>query len=63
MPDGVLVDTSAGEPLRGLREGGVTLPTMDALIATVAIRHAVPLLSRDRHFDVVPGLRRWSAPA
>jgi predicted nucleic acid-binding protein len=52
---------SAGDLLRGLREQGIALPSMDALIATLAIRHDVPLLTHDRHFEVVPGLRRWRA--
>jgi predicted nucleic acid-binding protein len=27
-------------------------------IAALARQHALPILSRDRHFDFVPGLRR-----
>ncbi len=51
--------TSAGDLLRDLREGGVTLPSLDALIACLALRHDVAMLAFDRHFDAVPGLRRW----
>lgn len=51
--------TSAGDLLRELAEAGVTLPSMDALVATLALRHEVPLLALARHFDAVPGLRRW----
>jgi len=55
--------TSAGDLLRDLAEAGRTLPSMDGLIAVLALRHDVPLLSLDRHFDVVPGLRRWPLEA
>lgn len=50
---------SAGDLLRDLRDAGVTLPSLDGLIASVALRHEVPLLTLDRHFEHVPGLRRW----
>jgi predicted nucleic acid-binding protein len=51
--------SSAGDLLRDLAEAGTTLPSMDGLIAALALRHEVPLLTLDRHFDAVPGLRRW----
>jgi predicted nucleic acid-binding protein len=53
--------TSAGDLLRELRERGIAMPSMDALIATLALRHDVPLLTSDRHFELVPGLRLWRA--
>lgn len=40
----------AGNNLQVLREGGLTLPSTDALIAAVAIRHKVPVLTLDKHF-------------
>jgi predicted nucleic acid-binding protein len=49
----------AGDLLRDLRTRGVRLPSLDGLIAAVALRHDVPLFALDRHFDQVPGLRRW----
>lgn len=49
--------TSAGDLLRALRSRGVTIPAMDALVACLAIRCGVPLLTLDQHFDNVPGLR------
>ena len=52
--------TSAGDLLRDLRARGIAMPSIDGLIAALAIRHAVPLLAFDRHFDGVPGLPRWS---
>jgi predicted nucleic acid-binding protein len=39
------------------------MPSMDALIATLALRHDVPLLTNDRHFEAVPGLRLSGAAA
>lgn len=48
---------SAGDLLRELRSRGVTVPAMDALIASLAVRREVPLLSLDQHFAAVPGLR------
>jgi len=51
--------TSAGDLLRDLAEAGRTLPSMAGLIAALALRHDVPLLTLDRHFEGVPGLRRW----
>jgi predicted nucleic acid-binding protein len=54
---------SAGDLLRQLRHQGISMPSMDALIATMAIRHDVALLADDRHFEAVPGLRLWRAVA
>jgi predicted nucleic acid-binding protein len=51
--------TSAGDLLRDLRENGTTLPSIDGLIAALALRYEVPLLSLDHHFAMVPGLRMW----
>lgn len=59
LPTDELDFTSAGDLLRDLREGGISIPSMDALIATLALRHQVPLLAVDRHFDIVPGLQRY----
>jgi predicted nucleic acid-binding protein len=51
--------TSAGDLLRDLAEAGRTLPSIAGLIAALALRHDVALLTLDRHFEAVPGLRRW----
>jgi predicted nucleic acid-binding protein len=51
--------TSAGDLLRELADGGVKLPAMDGLVAVLALRHQLPLLALDHHFDAVPELRRW----
>jgi len=48
---------SAGDLLRDLRVRGITVPAMDALIACLAVRREVPLLTLDQHFAAVPGLR------
>ena len=34
------------------------IPANDIWIAALARQHRLPILSRDRHFDFVPGLRR-----
>ncbi len=43
-----------------LRRSGRPIPANDAWIAALALQHRLPVLSRDRHFDVVPGLDRKS---
>ena len=41
-----------------LRTKGRPIPANDLWIAAQAIEHGLPLLSRDRHFDVVSGVTR-----
>lgn len=41
-----------------LRRSGRPIPSNDAWIAALALQHRLPVLSRDRHFDVVPDLER-----
>jgi tRNA(fMet)-specific endonuclease VapC len=41
-----------------LKKAGTPIPSNDVWIAALCRQHSLPLLSRDRHFDVVPGLRR-----
>jgi predicted nucleic acid-binding protein len=41
-----------------LRRSGRPIPANDAWIAALALQHQLPVLSRDRHFDVVPELKR-----
>lgn len=43
--------TDAGLCLQNLRSKGITLPVTDALIAAIAIRNSVPVLTIDKHFD------------
>ncbi len=45
--------------IRGeLKGAGTPIPTNDIWIAALARQHALPILTRDRHFDMVKGLRR-----
>ena len=41
-----------------LRQIGKPIPVNDIWIAALCRQHHLPLLSRDRHFDVVRGLKR-----
>jgi len=41
-----------------LKRAGKPIPTNDIWIAALALQHGLPIVSRDRHFDVVPGIRR-----
>jgi tRNA(fMet)-specific endonuclease VapC len=43
-----------------LKQSGHPIPANDAWIAALALEHRLPILSRDQHFDAVPGLRRKS---
>lgn len=41
-----------------LKKLGRPIPANDAWIAALALQHRLPVMSRDEHFDAVPGLRR-----
>jgi tRNA(fMet)-specific endonuclease VapC len=41
-----------------LRQKGKPIPTNDVWIAALCRQHRLPLLSRDRHFDVIAGNKR-----
>ena len=41
-----------------LKRHGTPIPTNDLWIAALCSQHALPLLSRDRHFDLIQGLKR-----
>ena len=41
-----------------LKAAGAPIPSNDAWIAALCRQHSLPVLSRDRHFDFVQGLRR-----
>jgi hypothetical protein len=52
---------NAGQLSQQLRTKGVTLPLTDILIATIAQRHAVSILTIDKHFQHLPvSLYKWS---
>lgn len=42
----------------GLKRSGHPISANHAWIAALALQHRLPVLSRDHHFDVVPGLER-----
>lgn len=41
-----------------LKRKGKPIPTNDLWIAALCRQYSLPLISRDQHFDFVPGLRR-----
>lgn len=41
-----------------LKKAGTPIPANDVWIAALCRQHSLPLLSRDRHFDAVTGIRR-----
>ena len=41
-----------------LRRGGTPIPTNDLWISALCRQHSLPVLSRDRHFDLVKGTKR-----
>ena len=41
-----------------LKQKGKPIPTNDIWIAALCRQHSLSLLSRDRHFDMVPGVKR-----
>ena len=51
--------TTSYAAVRGeLKRAGTPVPCNDVWIAALCRQHSLPVLSRDRHFDLVPGLRR-----
>lgn len=54
-------EVTAGEyaHIRGeLKRGGRPIPGNDVWIAALARQYAMPVLSRDEHFDLVPKVKR-----
>ncbi|MBI4614988.1 MAG: type II toxin-antitoxin system VapC family toxin [Planctomycetes bacterium] len=45
---------------RELGSKGRPLPENDVWIAALAVQHRLPVVTRDQHFDHVPGVRRVS---
>jgi predicted nucleic acid-binding protein len=41
-----------------LKRAGRPIPTNDIWIAALAVQHGMPIVSRDQHFDAIPGIRR-----
>jgi tRNA(fMet)-specific endonuclease VapC len=51
--------TSSYAAVRGeLKRAGTPIPSNDVWIAALCRQHSLPVLSQDRHFDLVSGLRR-----
>lgn len=48
--------TSAGRLAARLRSEGHSIPLSDLIIATLALEHNCPVLTVDRHFELIPGL-------
>lgn len=42
-----------------LKRAGRLIPVNDTWIAALARQHAMPVISRDEHFDSVPGIERF----
>lgn len=42
-----------------LKEAGTPIPSNDTWIAALCQQHGLSILSRDRHFDYIQGLRRF----
>lgn len=60
---GILVpDAQTARSYANLRDhttrAGRVLPYHDLWIAALAVQHNLPVVSRDGHFDVIPGIRR-----
>lgn len=41
-----------------LKKAETPIPANDVWIAALCRQHSLPLISRDRHFDAVPGIKR-----
>jgi tRNA(fMet)-specific endonuclease VapC len=41
-----------------LKQAGTPVPSNDAWIAALCRQHALPLMTRDRHFDLIKGMQR-----
>jgi tRNA(fMet)-specific endonuclease VapC len=64
LPDCVVLDIQEptthyyAEISLELKRKGKPIPTNDIWIAALCRQHSLPLLSRDRHFDLVAGTKR-----
>jgi predicted nucleic acid-binding protein len=64
LPDCVVLDVQEptthyyAEISLELKRKGRPIPTNDLWIAALCRQHSLPLLSRDRHFDLVIGIKR-----
>jgi predicted nucleic acid-binding protein len=51
---------AAGNMLADMQSRGTTIPASDALIGCICLRHGLEILTTDRHFEKIPGLKRRS---
>jgi tRNA(fMet)-specific endonuclease VapC len=62
IADILLIDTETVRPYAKLsdqlKRAGTPIPSNDLWIAALALQHGLPIVSRDRHFDLTPGVRR-----
>lgn len=58
------VETGTVRPYAEIRDRlksvGTPIPSNDVWIAALAVQHALPIISRDAHFDLVPTVTRLS---
>ena len=54
----------AGSVLGGLRRRSITVPSSDALVAVLCLRHELTLLEFDKYFEHIENLKRvpWRRP-
>jgi tRNA(fMet)-specific endonuclease VapC len=50
--------THYGSISAALKKSGTPIPANDVWIASLALQHGLPIVSQDKHFDIVPGIRR-----
>jgi predicted nucleic acid-binding protein len=48
---------AAGDLDASLRKKGITIPSMDVIIAQVCLHHKVSIFTLDEHFHSIPGLK------
>ncbi|MDI6783237.1 MAG: PIN domain nuclease, partial [bacterium] len=58
LPTTKSVYISAASIYRNLRRKGITIPSVDATIAAIAIEYGVPLFTLDKHFESIVSVTR-----
>ncbi len=53
---------SAGQTSYSLRREGITVPITDMVMASLCFENNCSIFSLDRHFDLIPDLRRFDMP-
>jgi tRNA(fMet)-specific endonuclease VapC len=60
--DVLSIDTETVRPYaklcEQLKRAGTPIPSNDVWIAALAVQHGLPIVTRDQHFDLMPGIRR-----